>query len=794
MAEQEIKEVIVSITPVVDEKAAKDAENRLDHISRIRKVDSTQSRWKSQPRRIPKIAEKPKVETGIKQRDIPAPKLIKPKRVMPDRQAGIVQRSTFGKKQEGVKIAEQPEVNIPEPKTIKPTQKQKKPYQLHRANVKPKREKVVADIQRDDNVETVAQTIEQPKQKRSRAPRKKKVQVAETETSRSSIFERFSGFFGGRQEDSRTGRVFKRKVNTSGQKRTMKSVDKQIDKSLGDRMKFKLKGMFKTKPKAYDDAPFRKFMMYLGSAMLLQYGFMMAGNMIKGVLSSASETEISSLKGRNYRQDLRRQGRSTKTFDEATERYSRLSGMQQYEVRGNLGDFFSRLDLQNVNTGALPAESIVSVLRGFESMYGDDMVKAQDRLSKLLTKPLSKEERKEYGISSRNNPTAILQEILETLKKSASGRIGMNEMLLRDRLRAITTAPMGMLDMVQSNFPDIFNRIAEGISKFASGFFSKDPGMTQARWVTFFETVRRFVDVVITNENGMGLANTLLDAFGSSLGVVVAALEKIAELNKKTDGWLGKIAKWAFYIWGGAKVLHGLFSMVTGFLSTLGIVKVAGAGAAGAAAAGTTLTAFGSAIVGALAAAAPYIGAAIATAIIGYGIWKGAGKLGTWLGEKYNDARDWWAKYKENQDYTGIANRYGYFGKDAREWLLTHGHEDDVYTIDNMHAVNRGEMPYGDAFGGYGSQLQDILRLHGVSGELPTQPIYVDQIATPLDIKDIVAQTYTPTAMPKATEDIFSNNTNELGLRPTVINATNVYMNREGLQIDTLINGVGGAY
>lgn len=452
----------------------------------------------------------------------------------------------------------------------------------------------------------------------------------------------------------------------------MQDVDKGINDGLKKRMNDRVRSLFSAKDKPYDNSPFRRMMMYLGSAMLLQYGFMMAGMAIRGLLQSVSDTEIKSLQGRNYREDLLRQGRSTAQFDTASERYSQLTGMQLYEARGNIGDFFGKLEARNVDVSTLDATNIVSALRGLQTMYAEEPEKAQERLIKILSGKLSPEERKEYGVSSRNNPTAILEEILETLKKSPTGRIGMFDMLLRDRMRQIISAPKGMLDMVHSNFRDIFNNIGKNIGDFMSGFFQTDGGETQKRWVAFFATIEEFTNKFITKESGQSLANTILDVLGTSLAILNDVIDIIKTVNEKTGGLLGTMVRLGteFMILKTAfgvilSPLRKIFDIVYGFISKTGVVDVPeGAKSTVAKGVGTAVKN----VAPVIAAKAPVAGLVVGGALAaGYGAYK-IGQYGQYTSKarEYGIEKD---KYAFGKRYYQEQKQFQSSNISLNDWL-----------------------------------------------------------------------------------------------------------------------------
>ena len=435
-------------------------------------------------------------------------------------------------------------------------------------------------------------------------------------------------------------------------KKIQKGVNVILNKGIENTVKGRMSSLFDAlkKDRPYDNAPFRRMMMYIGSGMLLQYAGFMITNSIKGLIDATAQTEMASLKSRNYRQNLMSRGISTSNFDTMVSKYSSLSGMPTYEAGGMFAGFLGSLENRGVNTSSLSPDSIVKVLRGLGSKYGDDPQKATDRLSKILSGKLSAEERKEYGVSARRNPVVILQEILETLQKDPAGRIGMDEMLLADRLRSITSAPKGTLNLIQSNFK-IFSGIAKNLDNFMQGFFPQQGSQAQARWTGLAETLRIFTSKVFTKEHGESLAIGISDTLGPFIGTLNSLLDIIGKVNNATNGLVGKLVKWyvEFKIYFG--VLSGISGLLLNFLGkvkdALDFMKGLGLGTKGKTIAetATKATKIGGTAGTALATAGPTVGAGLVLAGTTYGIGKGLLSLD---------------RYKR---YTDLANRYSFEGR-----------------------------------------------------------------------------------------------------------------------------------
>lgn len=355
----------------------------------------------------------------------------------------------------------------------------------------------------------------------------------------------------------------------SNEKDIHKKVNDKINKNIEKTLKDKINNVFKyfKKDKPYENAPFRRMMMYVGSGMLLQYAGMMILNGINNILTNVSTTEIESLKGRNYRQSLIKKGIGTENFDRAVSRYSELSGARQYESSGFMASLYGRLDRRNIDTTSLSPEDIVTAIRGLGFMYGEDEGKSSERLVKILSGKLSPEERKEYGISSRNNPVAILKEILETLKEDPAGRLGFGGTLLQERLRSIVSRPKGTLDLVHKYFPQIFTNIGKNLDSFMSGIFPEKGGEIQARWTGFFATIERFTRNILTKENAENMTRFFLDTSGQTIATISKITEKILDFSKENDGLITKVIKLTLAYKAGRTALDALGSSI-GFVTS----------------------------------------------------------------------------------------------------------------------------------------------------------------------------------------------------------------------------------
>jgi hypothetical protein len=319
---------------------------------------------------------------------------------------------------------------------------------------------------------------------------------------------------------------------------------RKLDKTIYDRLSDRVKSFFAGGNKPYDNAPFRKLMMYLGSAMLLQYAVMMAGTAIKSVLTTVADTEVESLKGTAYRNRLA----DTTKFDKATKRYSELSGMADFSSRAKFADFYGRLQNLGINTQSLDPDTLVKVMRGIEFMTGETPEQVDKKLLSLLSGKGTKEETKEFGITSKNNPVQILNDIYETLKKNTSASVGMEKMLLRDRLKAISERPREMFNRLHSNYSFVFDTISKNFDKFIKGIFGGDNREIQGRWNVFFNTIREFTDEVLTEENSQLFAKYIITPMGRVVATGTAFAKSMRDLNDKTDGALGKIAEFVVKI------------------------------------------------------------------------------------------------------------------------------------------------------------------------------------------------------------------------------------------------------
>ena len=277
------------------------------------------------------------------------------------------------------------------------------------------------------------------------------------------------------------------------------------------KMKFTKK---KNKSDSYTDSTFQKSMMYLGSAMLIQYAVMMGARLVAGTLNATANTEVASLQGRAFRNDLIRRGGNVSQFDAATNEYSRLSGTSGFASRAKFANLFGRLRGAGIDTNQLNGKQLVQTIRGLELYTGDTPEQVDKKLFDLLSGKADKNTRKEFGVTANNNPVEILKQIHTTLANNPVASIGMDASLLKDTLNKIVNAPSEMLDTVHSRFPSIFQTMGETIAKFTDGFFGKLDPDVEKRWIGMFESIKQFMDKVITAESGGAVAKFLTDTVG----------------------------------------------------------------------------------------------------------------------------------------------------------------------------------------------------------------------------------------------------------------------------------------
>lgn len=288
------------------------------------------------------------------------------------------------------------------------------------------------------------------------------------------------------------------------------------------KMKFTKK---KDKSNSYMDSTFQKSMMYLGSAMLIQYAVMMGARLVAGTLNATANTEVSSLQGRAFRNDLIRRGGNVSQFDTATNEYSRLSGTSSFASRAKFANLFGRLRGAGIDTNQLNGKQLVQTIRGLELYTGDTPEQVDKKLFDLLSGKADKNTKKEFGVTANNNPVEILKQIHTTLANNPVASIGMDTSLLKDTLNRITNAPSEMLNTVHSRFPSIFKTMGETIANFTDGFFGKLDPEVEKRWIGMFEAIKKFMDKVITAESGGAVAKFLTDTVGGFF----ATLKQIAD-------------------------------------------------------------------------------------------------------------------------------------------------------------------------------------------------------------------------------------------------------------------------
>lgn len=308
-------------------------------------------------------------------------------------------------------------------------------------------------------------------------------------------------------------------------------IDNRVKGIFGNRMSG-LSKVFskKRKSNSYMDSTFQKSMMYLGSAMLIQYAVMMGARLVAGTLNATANTEVSSLQGRAFRNDLIRRGGNVSQFDAATNEYSRLSGTSGFASRAKFANLFGRLRGAGIDTNQLNGKQLVQTIRGLELYTGDTPEQVDKKLFDLLSGKADKNTRKEFGVTANNNPVEILKQIHTTLANNPVASIGMDTSLLKDTLNRITNAPSEMLDTVHSRFPSIFKTMGETIAKFTDGFFGKLDPDVERRWIGMFESIKQFMDKVITAESGGAVAKFLTDTVGGFFATLKQTADTVGYL------------------------------------------------------------------------------------------------------------------------------------------------------------------------------------------------------------------------------------------------------------------------
>lgn len=345
-----------------------------------------------------------------------------------------------------------------------------------------------------------------------------------------------------------------------------RAINKAIDDGILNSIKSKMS--FASKKKAgghsYFDSKFQRSMMYLGSAMLIQYAVMIGARTVAGTLNATANTEVASLQGRAFRNDLIKRGGNVAQFDSATNEYSRLSGTAEYASRAKMANLFGRLRGAGINTNAINGKQLVQTMRGLELYTGDTPEQVDKKLFDLLSGKAEKNTRKEFGVTATNNPTEILKQIHQTLLRNPVASIGMNQSLLKDTLNKVVQAPNKMLDNVHSRFPEIFYDIGESISNFTDGFFGNLDPDVEKRWIALFGTMRSFIDQVVTAESGGTVAKFLTDTvgvfFANLRDTAIAVNKGIDYVNKE-----GTVGNKAFnvgkFLWNTNRYLRDPFSM-----------------------------------------------------------------------------------------------------------------------------------------------------------------------------------------------------------------------------------------
>ena len=308
-------------------------------------------------------------------------------------------------------------------------------------------------------------------------------------------------------------------------------IDNRVKGIFGNRMSGLSKAFSKKrKSNSYMDSTFQKSMMYLGSAMLIQYAVMMGARLVAGTLNATANTEVSSLQGRAFRNDLIRRGGNVSQFDAATNEYSRLSGTSGFASRAKFANLFGRLRGAGIDTNQLNGKQLVQTIRGLELYTGDTPEQVDKKLFDLLSGKADKNTRKEFGVTANNNPVEILKQIHTTLANNPVASIGMDTSLLKDTLNRITNAPSEMLDTVHSRFPSIFKTMGETIAKFTDGFFGKLDPDVEKRWIGMFESIKQFMDKVITAESGGAVAKFLTDTVGGFFATLKQTADTVGYL------------------------------------------------------------------------------------------------------------------------------------------------------------------------------------------------------------------------------------------------------------------------
>lgn len=312
----------------------------------------------------------------------------------------------------------------------------------------------------------------------------------------------------------------------------------EADKSIWRRLYDKYKSFIGKRASAksdgghsYMDSKFQRAMMYLGSAMLIQYAVMIGARAVAGTLKATANTEVASLQGRAFRNDLIKRGDNVGQFDLATSEYSRLSGTAEYASRAKMANLFGRLRGVGINTNALNGRQLVQTMRGLELYTGDTPEQVDKKLFDLLSGKAEKSTRKEFGVTATNNPTEILKQIHQTLLKNPVASIGMNQSLLKDTLTKIANTPSEMLDNVHSRFPEIFYSMGETIGKFTDGFFGKLDKDVEKRWIGMFQSIREFMDTVVTAEAGGSVAKFLTDTVGGFFATLKQTADTVGDIS-----------------------------------------------------------------------------------------------------------------------------------------------------------------------------------------------------------------------------------------------------------------------
>lgn len=307
----------------------------------------------------------------------------------------------------------------------------------------------------------------------------------------------------------------------------------------------------------YANSPFRRLVSDLGSTMLITYATGMAARGVMGAMNTVANTEVESLKGRAYRDSLS----DPTNFNVATDRLSSLTGQAKFQSRARLATLYDRLNRSGVSTSSFSPDELVETLRGIQIISGETTEQVDKKLFDLLTGRASEEDKKEYGVVSRDNPTKILKEIYKTLKENSIASIGMSGTLLQDDIQTIINAPKNMLEKIRMIDNDIFKDSIDIIKKNVEGFFGIGDDETSGRWIVFAKTVSETLKTVLGEDLGKNIANTVVTDLSRTLATVKESVDFIKKKDIDTGGKIGNIVGSAAST--GFKVLLGAASVGT---------------------------------------------------------------------------------------------------------------------------------------------------------------------------------------------------------------------------------------